>query len=71
MRTLILVRRRRDWWHAILLAALLCAMFLAVLRAEAFVHSWFFPSFVDEISDTLVAKVSGASVVSFNFERRC
>ncbi|MCM2282691.1 MAG: hypothetical protein NDI61_12685 [Bdellovibrionaceae bacterium] len=72
MYSMVLIRRRREWWNAVLLAALLSAMFLAALRAEATppgasVHAWILPSFVVEGRDTMVTKVSGPSVVSFNF----
>ncbi len=68
-------RWRRKWEHAILMAALLSAMFLAALRAESAGtvprrHAGSMKSFLVEVQDTIVSKVSRGSVESFNFGAR-
>lgn len=68
-------RARRKREHAVLLAALLSAMFLAALRAEsstgvASVHFEPTKSFLGEVRDKIVSEVSCKPVESFIFGPR-
>lgn len=79
MPTMLYVKRRRKLEQAVLMAALLSAMFLAAFRAESLMNA---PesvsdrpiskalSFVDVRVDTIVSENSLTSVKSFNFGSR-